>query len=194
MSDATISSSPEDREKALIWLGHGAELARRLKGEKARHRDVIWCLLSEAVEIVDRLPDQDKRWLTSGTRSGGWSMVGMSKSELKELERVKTLSAMSPFEGTTKVSPQSADVDRALGVLEWMRWLNQSRLAERLKRATVAMARGGETEAVRRLYSPTGKMRDRQALYEVKTKAVGFILSGLRRDLGIAPATDIRFA
>ena len=52
-----------------------------------RHTDVIWQLLVEAVEVIDKTPDQERRWLTSGQRSGGWNMVGMSRAELVEIEQ-----------------------------------------------------------------------------------------------------------
>ncbi|WP_316207505.1 hypothetical protein [Bradyrhizobium sp. SZCCHNR3118] len=189
----TTSSPLELQTQALGWLSHGRELAVELKGDRAKHSDVIWQLLVEAVEIIDKTPDQERRWLTSGTRSGGWNMIGMSRAELFEIERIRLLSAIKPYDGKTRVSPQRDDVDRALGILEWMRWCNTARLPDRLTKAAIALARGGDSETVHKLYCPTRKSRDRQAVYEIRTRTVGFILTGLKKDLRIVPADGISF-
>lgn len=189
----TNSSPLETRTQALGWLSHGGELAVELKGERAKHSDVIWQLLVEAIEVIDKTPDQERRWLTSGQRSGGWNMIGMSRAELVEIERLRLFSSMKPFDGKTKTAPQRDDVDRALGILEWMRWCNAARLPERLTKAAIALARGGDEELVHKLYCPTRKSRDRQAVYEIRTRTVGFILTGLKKDLCIVPADGISF-
>jgi len=188
----TTSSSLEDRTKVLGWLAHGGELAVGLKGDRAKHSDVIWQLLVEAVEVVDKTPDQERRWLTSGQRSGGWNMIGMSRGELIEIERIRLLSAMKPFDGQTKTAPQRDDLDRALGVLDWMRWCNAARLPDRLSKAAIALARGGEQELVHRLYCPTRKP-NRQNVGEIRTRTIGYIQTGLKNDLGIVPGDGITF-
>ena len=187
----TNSSSPEERSLVLGWLAHGSELAFDLKGDRAKHSDVIWQLIVEAVEIIDKTPDHERRWLTSGNRSGGWNMVGMSRAELLEIERIRLLSAMKPYDGMTRTAPQRDDVERALGVLAWMRWCNAARLPARLTKAAVALARGGDHELVHRLYCPTRKP-NRQNVNEIKTRTVGFILTGLKKDFGILPGQGLR--
>jgi hypothetical protein len=182
----------EQRTLALGWLTHGGELAVALKGDRARHSDVIWQLLVEAVEIIDKTPDNERRWLTSGHRSGGWNMVGMSREELIEIERIRLLSAMKPFDGQSRYSPQRFDVDRALGILEWMRWCNSARLPDRLRKAAIALARGGDQEIVHRLYCPT-RRPNRQNIGEIKSRTIGFIQTGLRTDLGIIPGDGLTF-
>lgn len=181
----------EQRTKALGWLTHGGELAAALKGDEARHTDVIWQLLVEAVEVIDKTPDNERRWLTSGQRSGGWNMIGMTRADLVEIEKIRLLSAMKPFDGQAKYMPQRDDVDRALGVLEWMRWCNTARLAKRLRQGAIALARGDE-EIAKRLYSPTKKLT-RQGYAKIRTRTVGFILVGLRKDLGIIPGGGLTF-
>ncbi|MGX1364100.1 hypothetical protein [Bradyrhizobium elkanii] len=189
----TNSSPLEARIQALSWLAHGGELAWALKGEKTRHSDVIWQLLVEAVEVIDKTPDQERRWLTSGQRSGGWNMIGMSHAELVEIERIRLFSSMKPFDGAAKYSPQRNDTDRALGVLDWMRWCNAARLSDRLTKAAIALARGGDSELVHKLYCPTRKSHDRQTVYEIRTRTTGFIMAGLKRDLCIVPSDGISF-
>jgi hypothetical protein len=186
------SSSPEERSQILGWLTHGGELAAGLKGDRAKHNDIIWQLLVEAVEVIDKTPDQERRWLTSGNRSGGWNMIGMSRAELIEIERIRLLSAMKPYDGQTKYSPQRNDIDRALGVLSWMRWCNAARLPDRLTKAAIALARGGDSEIVHRLYCPT-RRPNRQNISEIRTRTVGFILTGLKNHFGIVPADGLGF-
>jgi hypothetical protein len=188
----TISSSLEERTKTLSWLAHGGELAVALKGDLAKHSDVIWQLIVEAVEVIDKTPDQERRWLTSGNRSGGWNMIGMSAQEMKQIERDRLLSAMKPFDGQANYAPQRDDVERSLGVLAWMRWCNSARMADRLTKAAIALARGGDQEIVHRLYCPT-RRPNRQNISEIRSRTVGYIQTGLRKDLGIVPGDGLTF-
>lgn len=119
-------------------------------------------------------------------------MIGMSRGELIEIERIRLLSAMKPFDGQTKTAPQRDDLDRALGVLDWMRWCNAARLPDRLSKAAIALARGGDQELVHRLYCPTRKP-NRQNIGEIRTRTIGYILTGLKNDLGIVPSDGITF-
>ena len=183
--------STSNRSEVLGWLAYGGELALALKGERAKHGDAIWSLLTEAVEIIDKTPDQERRWLTSGTRSG-WNATGMTRAELVEIERIRVLSAMKPFDGQTKTAPQRDDLERALGVLEWLRWCNAARMPERLTKAAVALARGGDSELVQRIYCP-GRKPNRQNVREIKVRTTGMIVTGLRDDLGIVPVDGVGF-
>ncbi|MET4791637.1 hypothetical protein ABIF64_003815 [Bradyrhizobium japonicum] len=194
----TASSTPAtsrlfyDIAGALRWLNYGAELAYDLKGVGARHADVIWQLLVEAVEVIDKTPDQEQRWLTSGTRSG-WKSPGLSRADLVDLERIRFLSALKPFDhDVNRLLPQGDDEDRALGVLEWMRWVNAAKSGGKLSRAAIALARGGDNEIVQRIYCP-GRKPNRQNVREVKVRTVGFIMTGLRVDLGIVRGEGISF-
>lgn len=189
----TTSSPLEVKTATLGWLAHGAELAKALKGDRATHADVIWCLLVESIETIDKTPDQDRRWLSSGSRSGGWNMIGMTHADLKLIEHIRLLSAMKPFDGSTKVSPQRNDVERSMGVLEWMRWCNAARLPERLTKAAIALARGGDQAVVHKLYCPNRKP-NRQNINEIRTRTIGYIMSGLRKNLGIVPSDGLSFA
>ncbi|ARQ95265.1 hypothetical protein [Bradyrhizobium phage BDU-MI-1] len=186
------SSLLEERTKALSWLTHGGELAAALKGDRARHGDVIWQLIVEAIEVIDKTPDQERRWLTSGQRSGGWNMIGMSRAELVEIERLRLFSSMKPFDGQATYKPQRDDVDRALGVLAWLKWCSNARMPDRLRKAAVALARGGDQEIVHRLYCPTRKPH-RQNVYEIRTRTVGYIKAGLKKELNIVPGDGITF-
>jgi len=116
----------------------------------------------------------------------------MTRQDLLEIERIRLLSAMKPYDGQTKYSPQRNDVDRALGVLDWLRWCNSARLPDRLTKAAVALARGGDHDLVHKLYCPTRKP-NRQNVGEIRTRTVGYIQTGLKKDLGIVPAAGVSF-
>ena len=121
-------------------------------------------------------------------------MVGMSRAEMVEIEKIRLLSAMKPFDGKAKVLPQRDDIDRALGILAWMRFCNSARIPERLAKAAIALARGGDSETVHKIYRPTDpRTRDRQVAYDIRTRTVGFIMSGLKKTLGIVPGEGISF-
>lgn len=192
ITNAGKTFRPSDIDDALCWLDHGAELARDLKGTRAKHRDVIWQLLIESIEVIDKTPDQERRWLTSGTRSG-WRSVGLSHADLIALERLRVLSAMKTFDDdVTKYLPQRDDEERAMGVLEWMRWVHAAPSGDKLRKAAVALARGGDSEIVHRLYCP-GRKPSPQNVFEVKVRTAGLILTGLRDDFGIVPGSGISF-
>ena len=194
---ATASTTPakavrptSDIDATLKWLSHGGELAVELKGDRATHADVIWQLLIEAVEVIDKQPNRERRWLTSGNRSG-WNDPGLSRADLIDLERIRFLSGMKPFDDdATRYLPQRDDEERALGVLEWIRWLNAAKSGDRLSRAAIALARGGDHEIMHRLYCP-GRKPHRQNVREVKTRTIGYIRTGLNNDLGIVPGSGI---
>lgn len=187
------AASPDQRQRYLRWLRHGATLARDFHGVGARPAQAIWCLLIEALETMARVPDQEKRWLSSGTRSGGWGMAGgMTRAELEEIERLRILSAMSPFEEGAKVSPQRDAVERAVDVLDWLRFTSKDD-DHRLMKAAVHLAQGREGLAGLALGKGAGS-RTRQVAYEIRTQTVGRILRGLRETAGIVPAAaGLRF-
>jgi hypothetical protein len=178
--------TPEERERFLRWLGRGAEMARDRFGEGASYRQLIWLLLSDSLDVLDRVPDQERRWLSSGTRSGGWNAVGLTKAELIEIERIRIMSAMMPFDGTTKVQPQRDDVERAVDVVGWLRFTSKGD-DHRLQKAAVLLAKGAQDMAIK----VAGKRgRSSQAAYEIRTQVIGRILRGLRDLAGIVPASD----
>jgi hypothetical protein len=182
----------EKQVQALRWLAYGARLAIGRK-TKPCHNDVIWSLLVDAVDVTDRLPDQERGWLTSGTRAMKWQGDGLSQAELKQVEIARVMSGINPFAGgQTNYSPQRDDVERALGVLEWLRWLNNTRLPQRLTKAAIALARGGDTEAVRKIYAPNRKP-DRRHVSEIRARTNGLITSGLKKDLRIVPGEGVSF-
>lgn len=175
-------SPTEERAQILRWLSHGAELAWGRHGERATHDHVIWCLVEEAIDILDRQPDQEKRWLTSGTRSGGWNMVGMTISEALQMEEIRILCAMKPYDGNASYKPQRDDVEKAMTVLDWVRFCHDMHNGKALVKAIVALARGGDAEIVYRIYDPARKRKwSRQMIHEVRKRCATYIRAGLQR-------------
>lgn len=177
--------------RILSWLRHGADLAREQKADKAKHNDVIWRLIEEAIETIDKLPDQDKRWLTSGFRSGGWGMVGMTASDLRELERIRFLSAMKPYDGPAGFQKDRLAETRAMDVLSWFRYFSEKRFLD-MQKATVALARGGDCEAFHRVWAPKRRISP-QAVSQFRQQVVGLILTGLAREFGIVKGPGLTF-
>ncbi len=181
---------PDDAERVLRHLRHGTELAWHLKGDKATASDAIWCLITEALETFDRMPDQERSWLTSGTRSGGWSSVGLTGAEAREIERLRLMSAMKPYDGPTGRVIERDAQDRAFDVLLLLRYLGMyvatRRPVDQMTRATLALARGGDCEAFHRIWSPKKRI-SRQAVANFRQTVFGHIIVGLRRELAIVP-------
>jgi len=191
-SQASLSPT-EERAQILRWLSHGAELAWDRHGERATHDHVIWCLVEEAIDIIDRQPDQEKRWLTSGTRSGGWNMVGLTISEAMQMEAIRIMSAMKPYDGQATYKPQRDDVEKAMTVLDWLRFCHVGFNGKNLVKAIVALARGGDSELVYRVYDPQGKRKlTRQLIHEIRKRCATYILAGLRQK-GIVAAHNTAF-
>jgi len=179
-----LQPSLDDRQKVLRWLDHGSELAGRRYGERADPRKVIWLLLSDSLDLLDRVPDQEKSWLSSGSRSGGWGGTGLTRAEMEEIERLRVMSGVTLPNTAPRYHPQRNDLERSLGVIEWLRWCSVGD-DHTLQKAAILLAKGAEDAAVR--VWPKSRGRVRQAVYEIRTQVVGRILSGLKAN-GFVPA------
>lgn len=168
-----------DRDRVLRWLRIGTRLAQEVYGEKATASHAVWLLIVDAIDLLDKTPDQERRWLSSGTRSGGIQPIGLSTYEAELLEIIRINAAMHPADKKARYEPAPDDYDRMMGVLGWMRWCNKARNPQRLTKAAIALARGGDSEVVHRIYAPNRK-RNRQTISEIKTRTIGYILAGLR--------------
>lgn len=181
----------ERTNRFLGWLRHGAELAIKRRGEKANRTDVIWSLIEEAVETIDRHPDQERIWLGSGRRCVLASMVVVTKTDLSDLERLRYLSAMKPYDGPASTVPDPDAIERSLDVLEWLQWSDDEDPI-RMQKAAIALARHGDHEVFYRVWCRK-KPRHRNTLSDFKQRCAGWIITGLRRDYGIVPAGGVEF-
>lgn len=176
--------TPEiDRDQFLRWLRFGTRLAQEVYGEKATPQQAVWLLIVDAVDLLDKTPDQERRWLSSGTRSAGIQPIGLTAYEAELLEITRINAAIHPADKKANYAPAPDDHDRMMGVLGWLRWCGKARNPQRLTKAAMQLARGGDTEAVHRIYAPRRK-RNRQTISEIKARTIGYILAGLR-DAGI---------
>jgi hypothetical protein len=180
----------EDRERFLRWLRYGADLAKEIYKDEADHRKVIWILIVDAVDLVDRLDDQERRWLDKGKRGQSWNIT-QTLPEAVQTEILRIMCAMKPAEGVPRYRPQGIDHERMLDVLSWLRWTNGTREPKRLQMAAIEVARGMPRDVVLRAYRPREKV-SRKVHYEIKKRVTDHILEGLK-DLGIVPGRGISF-
>jgi hypothetical protein len=186
--------SPKDKERLLRWLSHGVEMAREQRGERATHVDVIWCLIQNAVLTMDRSPDQERRWLTSGYRSGGWNSVGLTYTEARQLEALRCHAAMVPYDTMRDAALSAHEQDRALDVMTFLRWCGvyiKSRKPEQMRKAAIALAKGGDCNLFRLIWVGRDKDITRSAVSKFRQVLAGHILAGLREECGIVPAEGL---
>lgn len=176
----------EAAERARRWLTDGFRLTQARGLAPAPHT-IIWQLILDAVTIIEGLPDQEKKWLTSGSRSGGWNMIGMTADDAREIERARLMTGMAPGDHL-KGSSQALDVERAVGVTEWLRYCQTPRLKVSLSKAAYLLAMGRREEACvwfrPNNRAATSRQRDK-ICSEIRLQACGMILSALGRDFGL---------
>lgn len=196
MRPASEAYLPDDPDLALRHLAHGVELARTKLGDRAGHADAIWALLEEAVETMDRLPDRERGWLRIGSTAAGFDGSGLTRRELQALEQLRYLSGMKPYDGPTARVIDRSQAARAFDVMLWFRFVGayvQARDPERMVRAAVALARGGDCEAFHRIWRP-GSKPHRQAVKNFRIQFCGHVLQGLRNRLHIVAVCGGGFA
>lgn len=187
---------PDNLDSALRWLDHGVELAQARRGDRAVHTDVIWCLVEEAVDIMDRMPDRELGWMKIGSTSAGFGGLGLSREELLAIEQMRYLSNMKPYDGSSGLVLDRTQAQRAFDILLWLRWCGvhvRTESPELMRKAAIALARGGDAQVFHRVWRPGRKVRH-QAAGEFRTVFGGHVLAGLRIDLGIVPCAGLRFA
>lgn len=194
LSDAYL---PTDPDLALRHLGAGRQIA----AEKFRDRaltagDVVWALVEEAVETMDRLPDRERAWMAIGSVSAGFGGSGLTKRELLALEQLRYLCAMKPYDGPTGRVIDRAQGARAFDVMLWLRWIGvhvATKDPVKMRKAAVALARGGDSTAFHRIWRPGSKIH-RQAVKNFRQQLCGHVIEGLKKDLSIHHVNDGYFS
>lgn len=183
--------SLDDRSRLLRWLAQGSRLAREKRGDRARPADVVWLLMQNAVQVMDKTPDQEKRWLTSGYRSGGWNQVGLTFQEARELERLRAHAAIATVGDSPDRIMLAHEQDRSYDVLSFLRWCGvhvKTKRAAQMRKAAVILARQGDCDAFRKVWlEGSREAMSRQAVSKFRQVLCGHILAGLREDCGIYP-------
>lgn len=169
----------------LRWLRAGRSIATSAHGLPPSPFNDIWVSLVDAVEMIDRVPDREKGWLTSGKRAQVFGFA-TTREDVQLLEFLLHTIGESTFSQIeTKVDLVADDHERMLDVLAWLRYCDRARQPVVFKKAIVELARGRSSEAVRTLIGE--RDLSRQAVYQMKVRAVNFIREGLERDFGIYP-------
>lgn len=184
---------PEDADRALKILNDAVEdlYARNVPVVAA---DLVWDLLVDAARTIESLPDQDRRWLSSGSRSGGWNMIGMSSSEARAIEKARLMSGIMPGDAL-KMSAQAVDVDRAIDVIEWLRFCQSERRGLVLQKSAYWAAAGHAMRAQAH-FRPAAPKKQRtlnKLMLEIKAQATGLILLGFTETFGITQGPDGTF-
>lgn len=179
-------------DQQLRWLRRGAERALKLRGERARHTDVIWQALCEALELIEKDEDQEKRWLSSGTRCSLASLQGMSLQEAFELQVAQMMDAMGAPGTKVNTRPATGDHDFMMDVLAWLRFCVTKRDPDnRLGKAVAAIALGNDVSAVARIMGRPVTRRTVEDIRDVRVPRL--ILRGLRDRFNLVPSEGLTF-
>lgn len=167
-----------DAERAAQHLAGGVERCPPGTGT----RIVLWTMIVDAVDMVERLDDKERRWLSSGFRSNGWHAVVNRLIDRREMERHRIHSGISIAEGQPYYAPQGQSVERTLWVLSWLSWVHADpRRGPDLVKAAVLLAKGREQHAAELM----PRTRSRQVSYEIKNRVSDHVRRGLKREYGI---------
>jgi hypothetical protein len=171
-------------DRCLRWLRHGRVLSTEIYGVKAGPFQDVWTLLVEAVEMIDRTPDRERGWLTSGNRAQVFGFA-VTKEDIKILNTLLEAIGETTFsQQGTRVDLVNDDHERMLDVLEWLRYCDRARQPNQFRKVIMAMARGGDNDVVRKLLKKSGNL-DRRTIHMMRVRAVNFIIDGLNKDFGI---------
>ena len=170
-----------DMEAARQALEQGCDL---LRGEgleprlPADMKAVIWRLMQDAAETIDRLPDRELGWLRSHERAA-WPEVVRSWQERFEVEAQQLQDGMQTDDKSLMelkksfVITDARAINRMLTVLSWFKFM-RARTPSRHRRdinIVLAMAAGRSQKQIRRLTGGAGH----SAAHMVKQKALGQI-------------------
>jgi hypothetical protein len=177
MSDPSFGLEDERAATKALVSALGAISDR---GGRPRFDTIIWEALCEAIALVDTLPDQERKWLRGG--SGGWGMVGLTRSEAEDIERARQMMGLQPGDAL-RAGSTAADVDRALSVCKWLAWCRRPEEADDFHKVVYLAALNKEVAATK-LWdrSRHGK---RSTLRDIRQTAIGLIRKGLEAETRI---------
>ncbi len=153
-------------------LRHGLRLARARGLAEPGPREAVWELLVEAAETLARLPDRERRWLTSGTRSSHPDVV-------HDLVEVFAAAVGRGGWDRTRVRPAPPSpgaISRLDRVLTWPAALTGRQRARDL-RVLFALAAGVPVRVIRARLGC-----GRQTVYDIRKRALDDIVAWLAAD------------
>lgn len=174
-------------ERARAFLRSGAE-----RCPPGTHpRIVMWTMIVDAVDMVERIDDKERRWLSSGFRSNGWHAVVNRLLDRREMERHRIHSGISIAEGQPYYAPQGGSIDKSLWTLSWFSFVHADpRRGPELVKAAIMLAKGREQHAAEILQ----RTRSRQIAYEIKNRVADRVKRGLKDTYGIVVEDEIAAA
>lgn len=192
-SGMRVSGTLTDIESAANAraLLDGRELLRREGFPAPPTRAIVWRLLVDAFETLDRLPDKERGFLSSGEKSA-WPEIyrpaierfATAASIYNDAQVMGNPSAsrqigMSQDDADWPVRVQlviaEGAYDRMLLVLGWFRYVT-GRRPRRDVEVAVALARGQPVRQVRRIM---GKETSDAAIYSIKWKVITQIMEAI---------------
>lgn len=181
-----------DADRQLRWLARGAERAQAIHSDRARHTHAVWEAVREGLELVEQTEDQEKRWLSSGTRCSLAALQGMNTQEALELEIEQLMAAMGTQPTRVDRGPATGDHAYMMDVLDWLRFcVSKNDPDNRLGKAAAALMKGAGPETVSKIM---GRKVSRQTAADMRDVRIPrAILKGLRESYGIVPGDGITF-
>lgn len=154
-------------------MTHGCRLAAERGCAAPMLRDAVWELLIEAADTLKRLPNQERRWLRSGTYSAHPEVV-------RELSETFAAAVAQGGWGTTRVRPgppSAAAISRLDEVLTWPGAI-QGRNRARDCRVVFALAAGVPVRVIRGRFGC-----GRQTVYDIRDRGLRQICTWLETRL-----------
>ena len=161
-------------------LAHGRRLAQERGCAAPTLRDAVWELLIEAADTLKRLPNQERRWLRSGTYSG-------HPEVLRELSDAFAAAVAQGGWGATRVRPgppSAGAITRLDEVLTWPGAI-QSRNRARDCRVVFALAAGVPVRVIRGRFGC-----GRQTVYDIRDRGLTQICNWLETRLASPPKEE----
>lgn len=150
---APASPSPQEVQETRKALREGADMLRGEGNPRPSLKALIWRLLQDAAETLTRIPDRERAWLQSASRSA-WPAIAHTAQEQFAAEVQRSTDArMSKDEGPLPrmVITDPSATRRMLTVLGWLRHVRAQSpyKCKRDKIAIMFLAGGLSTTKVR---------------------------------------------
>ncbi|RVC47616.1 hypothetical protein EN781_00325 [Mesorhizobium sp. M4A.F.Ca.ET.090.04.2.1] len=184
--------TPKELEKRIDRLVEHLRHAEFLFFNVSKHglpspRDLLWLLLSDAMETASNVPRDDLRMVSHvGTVMPGTR----DTADLAYAREVARLQAGMPQYDRTSVKsvPSEQAIERMVDVFDLMRFVIAGRAGKdvlRMKRTVMARAAGLSLEQCGRIWDRHRIDFDRRAMHDLKQLVLGQILKGIEKQFGL---------
>jgi hypothetical protein len=185
---------PEDLEKRierlLAHFRHAEYVYFNItnkRGGMPSPRDLLWLLLSDAMETARNVPRDDLRMVS---HVGSVGMGARDTADLAYAREVSRLQSGMPQYDQTAVRsvPSEQAIDRMVDVFDLMRFVVAGRKGKdvlRYKRVVMARAAGLSLEQCGRIWDKHRTDFDRRSMHDLKVLVLGQILKGIEKQFGL---------